>query len=97
MGTPAVKIEKYTYADYLLWDDDERWEIIEGVPYNMSPAPRRYHQIILGNLHLIIASYLKGKKCRAYLAPFDVRFAEKYDDNALVETVVQPDISVFCS
>jgi len=29
---------------YLLqWPEDERWELIDGVPYNMSPAPsRRY-------------------------------------------------------
>jgi Uma2 family endonuclease len=24
---------KYSYADYLSWPDQERWEIIEGVPY----------------------------------------------------------------
>jgi hypothetical protein len=25
--------KKYTYADYLTWPEDERWEIIDGVPY----------------------------------------------------------------
>ncbi len=25
--------EKYTYADYLTWPEDERWEIIDGVAY----------------------------------------------------------------
>jgi hypothetical protein len=37
-------IKKFNYADYLTWSDDERWEIIEGVTYNMSPAPAREHQ-----------------------------------------------------
>lgn len=23
--------ERYSYADYLTWPDDERWEIIDGV------------------------------------------------------------------
>lgn len=24
---------KYTYADYLKFPNDERWEIIDGIPY----------------------------------------------------------------
>ena len=40
MNTPSERRkERYTYADYLQWPDGERWEIIDGVPYNMSPAP----------------------------------------------------------
>lgn len=31
--------ERYTYKDYLEWSDEERWELIDGVPYNMTPAP----------------------------------------------------------
>ena len=27
----------YTYEDYLLWEG--RWELIEGMPYAMSPTP----------------------------------------------------------
>ena len=25
--------KKFTYADYLEFPDDERWEIIDGIPY----------------------------------------------------------------
>lgn len=96
MGNPAIKHERYSYADYLRWDENERWEIIEGTPYDMLPAPARIHQDILGKLYLPIANYLKGKKCKVYLAPFDVRLAEKYEDDSQIETVVQPDLSVFC-
>jgi Uma2 family endonuclease len=81
----------YTYSDYLQWDDDERYELIDGAPYLMS-APNRRHQELLGNLHLQIGPYLKGKKCKVYLAPFDVRLnADKLDD-----TVVQPDLLIVC-
>jgi len=81
----------YTYADYLEWDDDERWELIDGVPYLMS-APTVRHQEILGNLYLIFGNYLKGKPCKVYLAPFDVRLnADTTDD-----TVVQPDLQIIC-
>ncbi len=39
----------YTYRDYREWPDDERWELIDGVAYNMRPAPRTGHQDIAGN------------------------------------------------
>ena len=38
---------KYTYGDYLQWTNEERWEIIDGVPYDMSPAPSTKHQEII--------------------------------------------------
>ncbi len=45
MALPALKYDDlYTYADYVTWPHVERWELIEGVPYNMSPAPLRKHQ-----------------------------------------------------
>ncbi len=99
---PSPDLNKYyTYKDYLTWDDGKRWEIIEGKlyplefgddPQNMSPAPKRKHQKISGNLARAIGNYLLGKSCEVYEAPFDVRFVEE----DLSETVLQPDISVFC-
>lgn len=87
---------KYTYADYLKWPDEERWELIEGYPYAMSPAPRRKHQAILGEVFRIFSDYFDDKPCKVYVAPFDVRLAEDYSDDHLIENVVQPDISIFC-
>jgi hypothetical protein len=47
MAPLAKKLnKKLNYADYLTWPDDERWEIIEGVAYDMSPAPSTEHQDI---------------------------------------------------
>ena len=90
----ALKKEKkkYTYSDYCKWDDGKRWELIEGIPYAMSPAPARKHQRILGKLYLLFGNFLKNKQCEIYPAPFDVRLNGKDED----DTVVQPDISVIC-
>ena len=81
----------YTYADYLTWDDGERWELIDGKPYLMS-APNINHQILLGEIFRQLANFLKGKKCRVFPAPFDVRLSHDTLDN----TVVQPDVLVVC-
>ena len=87
---------KYTYADYLTWPEDERWELIDGVPYNMAPAPTPRHQIMLAALIAQIWNFLKGKPCQVFPAPFDVRFTERDARAEDVVTVVQPDISVVC-
>ena len=82
---------KYTYSDYLKWDDDIRYELIDGVPYMMS-APTWQHQEVMGNIYVQLHSFLKGKTCKVFLAPFDVRLNADTFDN----TVVQPDIVVVC-
>ena len=88
---------KWTYADYLAWPDDERWEIIDGEAYNMSPAPSRLHQEISGKLFGSFYEYLKGKKCKLYAAPFDVRLPDLAGlTDEKIETVVQPDIVIIC-
>jgi len=82
---------KYTYADYLTWDDDLRYELIEGVPYKMLTPPVQ-HQRICGNLLFALGTFLKDKTCKVYAALFDVRFTSDIDCN----TVVHPDIIVSC-
>ncbi len=97
MGPLAKKQnEHYTYADYLTWDDGERWELIDGVAYDMTPAPNRRHQSISGELFRQIATFLLDKPCQVYAAPFDVRLPEACEAEAEITTVVQPDISVVC-
>ena len=39
---------RYKYEDYLIWEG--RWELIDGMPYAMSPAPLPEHQKINGRL-----------------------------------------------
>ena len=94
--TPKELSAYYSYADYLTWPEDERWELIDGVPYNMTPAPTPKHQEILGELFRILANWLKGNRCRVYMAPFDVRLAGSEIPDSVIDKVVQPDISVVC-
>ena len=96
MSQPAENDKKYTYGDYVKWPEDERWELIEGIPYNMTPAPSTTHQIIVGDLFRQISTFLIDKDCLAFVAPFDIRLASEDQADDAVMTVVQPDISVIC-
>ena len=86
----------FTYRDYAQWPEDERWELIGGVAWNMGPAPVREHQRVLGELFSQINDYLRGKPCQVYFAPFDVRLPKSDEADDFVDTVVQPDIAVIC-
>jgi Uma2 family endonuclease len=88
----------YTYADYLTWEWDQLAELIHGKIYKMSPAPSSDHQSISQNLSSQIWQYLRGKKCKVFSAPFDVRLPgpSKKKENRDIVTVVQPDICVIC-
>ncbi|NMA64568.1 MAG: Uma2 family endonuclease [Syntrophomonadaceae bacterium] len=88
--------KKYTYGDYLKWSDEERWELINGVPYAMGPAPLTEYQQILGELFVSLALYFREKNCRVFPAPFDVRLPQSDEKDEEISTVVQPDIVVVC-
>ncbi len=92
----AAKKKKYTYADYLSWDDDEQWEIIDGEAFNMSPPPLRIHQKISAELMRQLTNQLLDKTCEAYSAPFDVRLPLADEKEKDISNMVQPDISVIC-
>ncbi len=96
MGFSTEKEERYTYADYLTWDDNHRWEIINGKAINMPPAPSRKHQALSVELVSQIHTQLKGKTCEVYHAPFDVRLVFGTPKEGDIDNVVQPDISVIC-
>ena len=89
---------KFNYGMYKTWPEDERWELIEGYAYNMSPAPNTNHQRLVMAISGEIYNYLKGKPCKVFPAPFDVRLSEMdYPEDQDIETVVQPDIVVICN
>jgi Uma2 family endonuclease len=97
MGHPVKKTnEQFTYADYYRWNDSERWELIDGEAWSMSPAPTPRHQEISSNLMRELTVFLKGKPCKVYAAPFDVRLAAAGTADRDILDVVQPDISVIC-
>ncbi len=78
---------KYTYADYLTWEEG-RWEIIEGEVYDMTPAPSPRHQEIVLNLGIVLKKRLKDTSCKTFIAPIDLVLSDT--------DVVQPDIVVVC-
>ena len=86
----------YTYRDYLGWPDAERWELIRGEPWLMSPAPSPVHQTISTELVTQIALHLRNRPCRVFHAPFDVRLPKGDEADESVDTVVQPDIAIVC-
>jgi len=97
VALPSLKpSNNFTYGDYITWPDEERWEIIDGHAYNMSPAPSRRHQEISRQLARPIINFLVDKPCKVYYAPFDVRLPVADEQDEDVENVVQPDIVVIC-
>ena len=87
MPVPLKKKKGYTYSDYLTWPDEERWEIINGEAYDMTPAPSVKHQVIVSNFHITLKTY-PDNKCFTGVAPTDIVFDEY--------NVVQPDVFVVC-
>lgn len=95
MPLPETK-ERYTFADYLEWEEAEHTELIDGIPMMMAP-PLRIHQEISGELFRQLANHLDGEKCEVYSAPFGVRlFARKEDKPEDIHDVVEPDITIVC-
>ena len=86
----------YTYEDYLNWPDDERWELIEGVPH-MKEAPAWQHQAITFELGRQFGNYLIGKSCKAFTAPFDLIIPDDVFEESKSKNVVQPDLLVVCN
>ncbi len=95
MALPEEK-ERYTFADVLTWEGNDRIELIDGEVYMMAP-PSRIHQKISVAITSQLYIFLEGKKCEVYPAPFGVRLFEKDGDTPEnVDTMVEPDISVIC-
>ncbi|WP_231514912.1 Uma2 family endonuclease [Oceanobacillus salinisoli] len=95
MAAPNEK-RKYSYGDYLTWNEGERIELIDGEIFNMTPAPSRRHQQILGELFTAFSVFLRGKEFKAFFAPFDVRLLTENKQDDDINNVVQPDLSVVC-
>lgn len=78
----------WTWDDYRAWPGDERWEIIGGSAFAMSPAPSTAHQAVVLRIVSRLERALAGGPCRPFVAPTDVRLTDT--------DVVQPDILVVC-
>jgi len=88
MGTLRVKdiYPRYTYDDYIHWKD--RWELIDGIPYAMSPAPILKHQSNTSKINYQLYDLFKDCDVCEVFQPVDWKIGE--------DTVVQPDNLVIC-
>ncbi len=89
MGTAVRILPHYTYAEYQLWEGN--WELIEGIPHAMSPAPLPKHQKICMSLGAILFNAVKDSGCKkcTVSTPVDYLIAE--------DTIVQPDVLIYCN
>ncbi len=87
MGKPSISnLPHYLWKDYLSWEGS--WELIDGIPYAMSPAPSLKHQSISQKIATQLELALANcQQCQALL-PVDWKIDE--------DTVVQPDNLIVC-
>lgn len=71
----------------------ERWrdEKINGVVYDMSPAPGYQHGIINNNINTIVKQGLKNSLCLVFMENLDFKYQPDINDDYLC-----PDIMVVC-
>lgn len=80
------ELPHYIWDDYLRWEG--RWELIEGIPFAMTPAPSYTHQRISQEIARLLGEALEHcEHCHAVL-PVDWKVTD--------DTVVQPDNLVVC-
>lgn len=78
--------EYYTVVDYNQWEGN--WELIQGMPYAMSPSPMFDHQYATGKIFSILEQQLEEcSKCFP---------AVEIDWQISDDTVVKPDVLVVC-
>ena len=83
----AVKIlPYYTYDDWTNWEG--QWELIEGIPYAMSPMPVPKHQILASNLTVEFGNELKRCGSCNVIQPVDYRVSD--------DIILQPDLLIVC-
>ena len=82
---------EYTLEDYYALPEDKRYELIDGVLYEMT-APTTLHQIIALQMCYQIEKFIEEKEgsCMTYIAPVDVQL--DCDD----KTMVEPDVIILC-
>ncbi|WNJ17305.1 Uma2 family endonuclease [Pontibacter sp. G13] len=96
MGDPIVRVQQpFSYADYLKWEGDERWELIDGEARALA-APTPDHQRVLRRLSFLFEQHLQDRRCEAFFAPIDVVFGSKLEPDNKKRNVVQPDLIVVC-
>ena len=80
----TVQHKRYTYSDYLMIEDERRYEVYEG-ELIMVPAPTTTHQSVSEKIGRIMGNYIvKNNLGKLFYAPTDVVLSE--------DVVLQSDI-----
>jgi Uma2 family endonuclease len=88
MNSAFKILPHYTYDDYCKWEG--RWEIIDGIPYAMSPAPNPRHQAVGAIIIYELIDAIKKNKCK------HCQVYEFIDLKIFEDTIVQPDVTIVC-
>ncbi len=83
----AEVIEHYTYDDYKNWEGD--WELIEGIPLAMSPAPTKRHQALAVEIIYNLRKEIEECKECEVLGEIDYKVSD--------DTILKPDITLTCN
>ncbi len=77
----------YTYENYVTWEGD--WELYEGVPIAMSPAPMITHQAIASKFISQLDSQLDDCEQCLVLGEEDYKLSD--------DTILRPDVVLICN
>lgn len=88
MSTAPRYLPNYTLEDYQHWEGD--WELIDGIPFSISPSPFGLHERIISRLSRMIGNQLDEncQQCEIYT---------NLDWIISNTTVIRPDLMVVCA
>jgi len=86
----TLHIPRYTVKDYNLWEGE--WELIDGIPYAMSPSPVFRHQRFSLRTAIALENALTNEKNKCG----DCTVVTDLDWILNEETLLRPDIAIVC-
>ena len=88
MGIANKIIPHYTYDDWVRWEGS--WELIEGHPIAMSPAPTPRHQKVSAKIISLLSGALEKSRCK------ECSVYNFIDYKVEEDTILQPDVLIVC-
>ncbi len=88
MSSAEKILPHYTYEDYCQWEG--MWEVIDGIPHAMSPAPTPKHQRVSMEIKGELREALKKSNCKECIVYDFMDYLVEED------TILQPDGLVVC-
>ena len=79
----------YTYEDWVQWEG--KWEMIDGHPIAMSPAPVPRHQGVVADVITELNNALRRSGCKGNCKVYDY-----IDYKVSEDTILKPDVLIVC-